>query len=112
LEDISVLSRFSSGRVHELEIEVVDENNEEIIIAILGNEIRSVLRTANNKSILWSTMFDVELNSDEVILLGKGFGHGVGMCQWGAISLSQNGWEYNKILELYYPGTEMGSIND
>jgi stage II sporulation protein D len=112
LEDISVLSRFSSGRVHELEIEVVNDYDEEKIIALLGNEIRSVVRTADNKSILWSTMFDVELNPDEVILLGKGFGHGVGMCQWGAISLSQNGWDYNEILELYYPETEIGTLND
>jgi stage II sporulation protein D len=112
LEDVSVLSRFSSGRVYELEIVVEDENGEEKIIALLGNEIRSVLRTANNKSILWSTLFDVELSSNEVIISGKGFGHGVGMCQWGAISLSQNGWDYEQILELYYPGTEIGSLND
>jgi stage II sporulation protein D len=57
-------------------------------------------------------MFDVDINSDEVILSGKGFGHGVGMCQWGAISLSQNGWDYKEILELYYPGTETGRLND
>ena len=112
LEDISVLSRFSSGRVNELEIVVEDENGEEKIIALLGNEIRSVLRTANNKSILWSTLFDLELNSYEVFISGKGFGHGVGMCQWGAINLSQNGWDYDQILELYYPGTEIRSLND
>ena len=112
LDDLTVISRFSSGRVHELEIEVADDNDEKKIIVLLGNEIRNVLRTANKKSILWSTMFDVSMNSDEVTISGRGFGHGVGLCQWGAISLSRNGTSYTEILELYYPGTVAGMLND
>lgn len=112
LKDMTVLSRFSSGRVHELEIEVADENDEIKIIALLGNEIRSVLRTANKKNILWSTMFDVSMNSNEVLISGRGFGHGVGLCQWGAIYLSRNGSSYTEILDLYYSGTTTGMLND
>ena len=112
LEDMSVISRFSSGRVDELEINVISDDGKEKSVIIRGNEIRSIFRNANGKSILWSTMFDVSLNSNSVILSGKGFGHGVGLCQWGAISLSQKGWNYSEILNLYYPGTTSEKVND
>ncbi len=112
LEDFSVLSRFGSGRIDELEIKLSDSDGEMKLLILRGNEIRSIIRNANGKSILWSTMFDVELNSNSVVLSGKGFGHGVGLCQWGAISLSRKGWDFKEILDLYYPGTNTDTIND
>jgi stage II sporulation protein D len=112
LEDISILSRFDSGRVNEMEIIVASENGEKKSIIIKGNEIRSIIRTADGKNILWSTLFDLTLNSNNVKLSGKGYGHGVGLCQWGAIALSRKGWNYEEILNHYYPGTEIGNLND
>jgi len=112
LEDISVLSRFHSGRVDELEIKLHSNDEVEKIIIIRGNEIRSIIRNADGKSILWSTMFDVSLKSNSVVLSGKGFGHGVGLCQWGAISLSRKAWNFTEILDHYYPGTSIEKIND
>ncbi|MCZ7612644.1 MAG: SpoIID/LytB domain-containing protein [Ignavibacteriaceae bacterium] len=112
LKDIIILSTFDSGRINELEFKVVDTNGNEKSIVVKGNEIRNVLRTANGKSILWSNMFELIVSSDSVELIGKGFGHGVGLCQWGAISLSKMGWSYEDILDHYYPGTYQESIND
>jgi stage II sporulation protein D len=112
LEDISVTSRFNSGRVKELEINLVDDSGEEQLLVLRGNEIRSIIRNADGKSILWSNMFDVSTYSNFIILSGKGFGHGVGLCQWGAISLSKKGWSYEEILNHYYPGTNTEKIND
>ncbi|NUM61809.1 MAG: hypothetical protein HUU44_06620, partial [Ignavibacteriaceae bacterium] len=109
---IIILSTFDSGRINELEFKVVDTNGNEKSIVVKGNEIRNVLRTANGKSILWSNMFELIVSSDSVELIGKGFGHGVGLCQWGAISLSKMGWSYEDILDHYYPGTYQESIND
>jgi len=40
-----------------------------------------------------------------VVFSGKGWGHGVGMSQWGSKSLAEHGWDYRRILEHYYPGT-------
>lgn len=40
-------------------------------------------------------------------ITGKGYGHGVGMSQYGAMTLAENGYDYNYILGLYYPGTEI-----
>jgi stage II sporulation protein D len=112
LEDISIKSRFDSGRVNELEITVVSESEKKKSIIIKGNEIRSILRTADGKNILWSTLFDLSLSSNNIELFGKGFGHGVGLCQWGAIALSRKGWNYEDILNHYYPGTKAEKMND
>ncbi len=112
LGDISILSRFNSGRVSEMEIEVISNGGEKKTIIIKGNEIRSILRTADGKMILWSTLFDLSSKSNSIVLKGKGFGHGVGLCQWGAIALSRKGWNYEDILKHYYPGTETGNLND
>ena len=112
LADISIRNRFSSGRVNEMEIKVVSDGGEKKSIIIKGNEIRSIIRTADSKMILWSTLFDLSLRSNSVVLNGKGFGHGVGLCQWGAIALSRKGWNYEDILNHYYPGTETGNLND
>src|SRR5690606_31280199 len=40
-------------------------------------------------------------------LEGKGFGHGAGLCQWGAKVAADGGWDYRRILLHYYPGTEL-----
>jgi stage II sporulation protein D len=39
------------------------------------------------------------------VFAGKGYGHGVGMCQWGANGMAKNGKTYREILARYYPDT-------
>ena len=39
------------------------------------------------------------------IFSGRGWGHGVGLSQWGAMAMAENGWTAERILEYYYPGT-------
>jgi stage II sporulation protein D len=40
-----------------------------------------------------------------VIFEGKGYGHGVGLCQWSALQMARNGMNYKDILAFFYPGT-------
>ncbi len=110
--EIDVNSRFNCGRVNELEIILEDEDGEEISVKIFGNDIRDVLRTGNGKSGLWSNSFHIKLSEDRIVLHGNGYGHGVGLCQWGAIYLSKTGWSYQDILQHYFPGTTVGSMDD
>lgn len=56
---------------------------------------------------LRSLAFDVEKARDGWVLSGRGFGHGAGLCQWGARGYAEKGWGYRKILLHYYPGTEL-----
>jgi stage II sporulation protein D len=45
-----------------------------------------------------------------VVLKGHGFGHGAGMCQWGAKVLAEKGKTFREILSHYYPGTELQTL--
>jgi len=79
---------------------------------VRGNDIRSVLRSSRG-TILNSTYFSIEdepVRSGRVASLtlrGRGNGHGVGMCQWGAIGRARAGQDYRTILQTYYPGTTL-----
>ena len=76
-----------------------------------GNELRFVLRKGGE--LLNSTWveLDVRPTNDGTIealtVRGRGYGHGVGMCQWGAIGRSRAGQDVRAILAAYYPGTQL-----
>lgn len=111
LDDIDIKSRFKSGRVNELEIILTGDTGRKEIF-LYGNDIRSRIRTSKSNRLLWSTLFEIERSGNEITLNGNGFGHGVGMCQWGAIGQSREGKSYNQILAHYFPGTKTGILYD
>lgn len=79
-----------------------------------GNDTRFVLRNPQG-AILNSTYFRhvTTMDGDEVSSLtvtGRGYGHGIGMCQWGAIGRARAGQDFRTILETYYRGTRVGRI--
>lgn len=107
---LDVESRTPSGRVRALEI-VTDRGH----YTVRMDNIRFVLRAADGE-ILNSTAFTVENERDadgelsRVIVRGSGYGHGVGMCQWGAIGRARAGQDYRTILRAYYPGTTVAVV--
>jgi stage II sporulation protein D len=81
-------------------------------VSLFSNNIRFVLKNSKG-SILPSSNFDVQKQSgNKYIFKGKGFGHGVGMCQWGSIKLSKQGINFKEILNFYFPKTEIKRIYD
>lgn len=111
LKEIKVISRFNSGRVNELKISLL-ENKKLKEVSLFSNNIRFVLKNSNGR-ILPSTNFVIKIEKNkEVIFKGKGFGHGVGMCQWGSIFLSRKGLNFNEIISFYFPKTEIKKIYD
>lgn len=56
---------------------------------------------------VWSGDVQVEITGDHLVINGRGYGHGVGMCQFGAEGLARQGWSEEKILMHYYPGAEI-----
>jgi len=60
------------------------------------------LRDLRTKFKLKSTWFDVYLDGDYVVLNGHGFGHGVGLCQEGAMNMAKAGYPYDKIMRFYF----------
>ncbi len=59
---------------------------------------------------LKSLGFDVERTSGGWHFNGRGYGHGAGLCQWGAKALADEGLAYRDILQHYYPGTELQQL--
>ena len=109
--DVQVDTRTPSGRVGTLKI-ATDRGN----YVLRGNDIRYVLRPPGGE-ILNSTAFSVEIaeardgSIARLTLRGTGYGHGVGMCQWGAIGRARAGQDFLTILRTYYPGTTVASID-
>jgi stage II sporulation protein D len=108
---LSPASQTASGRVGTLTVST-DRGN----FVLRGNDIRFVLRTNTGGEILNSTYFSVESERDmsgslsRVTLRGSGNGHGIGMCQWGAIGRARAGQSFRTILATYYPGTAVGPM--
>lgn len=59
---------------------------------------------------LKSLQFDIAKSRDGWHIEGSGFGHGAGLCQWGARVYAEKGWGFQKILEHYYPGVELQTL--
>ncbi len=75
---------------------------------VVGKEL--MIRRMLSESHLKSSAFDVEWERDEVVLRGRGWGHGVGLCQIGAAVMSFEGYGYKDILGHYYPGANIERI--
>lgn len=71
-----------------------------------GNDFRRII----GYDVLKSTLFAVAVNGGVARFTGRGYGHGVGMCQWGAKGMAEQGYGTEEILDFYYPGTTLGTL--
>ena len=71
-----------------------------------GNDFRRMLGYDRLKS----TLFAVAMDGESAHFSGRGYGHGAGMCQWGAKGMAEQGYSARKILEFFYPGTALGAL--
>ena len=106
---IDVLKRSRSGRVKELEVRT---NHGRVILR--GDRIRSALRRpVRGRPLLRSTLFSLKIKKghtrrrDTIVAEGGGWGHGIGLCQMGAISMAKQGFRHDKILRHYYRGIDL-----
>lgn len=106
IDSISISKRDSSGRVSN-----IDLKNKSGIFTVKGDYVRwAFADEAGN--ILPSNWFKMSLNYDHGKLIsvkfnGRGYGHGLGMCQWGAIGMSRLGYNFEQIFKFYYRGTKI-----
>jgi stage II sporulation protein D (peptidoglycan lytic transglycosylase) len=110
VRSVEVESRTPSGRVRTLGIGTSRGH-----FTLRQNDIRFVLRSSGGE-ILNSTYFSVDSRQGNGVLTslvvrGNGNGHGIGMCQWGAIGRARAGADYRSILRTYYPGTIVAAVN-
>ncbi len=76
-------------------------------LTIRANEFRLLVNAHFGRHTLRSTFFTARRQGDAYYFEGKGFGHGVGLSQYGALEMSRQGYSYRDILAFYYPGTEL-----
>jgi stage II sporulation protein D len=76
-------------------------------VRIRGNDFRRIL----GYDTLKSTLFAVAVEGGTAHFAGRGYGHGVGLCQWGARGMAEQGYTAQKILEFYYPGATLGTLS-
>jgi stage II sporulation protein D len=69
-------------------------------------------RKALGYTVIRSTSFDMAVMGDSVWFTGSGYGHGVGLCQWGARSRAADGFNYREILDYYYAGTLLKKVTN
>lgn len=92
-------------------------NSEELMDMLVRPERRSIhLKNALQRQSGCSLSSDTKTNNlisgrSSVTFSGRGWGHGVGMSQWGAKSLAEAGWDYKRILHHYFPGTVLQKVS-
>jgi stage II sporulation protein D len=101
LVDLRVVERTPSGRVARLRVEGTHGARE-----LPGRRLRRLLDPTS----LRSELFEVRRARDGFVFTGAGYGHGVGMSQWGALAMARDGALYPEILARFYPGTELSRL--
>jgi stage II sporulation protein D len=107
--DLVIDDVTTSGRVGTLVVRATGGS-----YRVRGADARSLLRSASGEA-LNSVYFSLAAERADgrltrVVVRGRGYGHGVGMCQWGAIGRARAGQDARTILATYYPGTTIGPI--
>ena len=101
--DLVPIKRGPSARLYEMQI-VGSKRT-----MVIGKELE--IRKWLSKSHLYSSAFVVDRNEQgDFILIGAGWGHGVGLCQIGAAVMADKGYTYKQILAHYFPGSELKTI--
>lgn len=98
IKDLAILGIDDSGRIRDIKIMNAGED-----LIIPAKDFRNVI----SPNIIRSTKFTVNVAGDDAVLEGFGWGHGVGLCQWGAYFMAKAGYKYDEILKYYYPESQI-----
>jgi stage II sporulation protein D len=96
IKEIRIVSFTSTKRV-----KTVDVVHSGGTLTVKSNDLRKMLGWSR----LPSTNFTLSRDNSTVVFDGKGYGHGVGLCQWSALEMARSGMNYRDILSYFYPGT-------
>jgi stage II sporulation protein D len=109
LETIDVLARDGAGRAERIALHSQPQNavGTRTSTEIRGDELRQVLTRAFGPRAIRSTRFDVRRRASMFTFSGRGYGHGVGLCQAGAFARLRTGAAPADVLGYYYPGASL-----
>ena len=101
ISDIKILDTTPSGRVASLSIQGENGN-----VMVSGQDFRNLIGNTRIKSLL----FDIVENENYFHIKGKGFGHGVGMSQYGSYGMAISNYNFEDILKYYYKDIDLVRI--
>ncbi|MFN3550640.1 MAG: SpoIID/LytB domain-containing protein [Endomicrobiia bacterium] len=102
IKNIKIISSTKTKRAKEFEIVTSS-----LSFKIKAEELRKNLGYNNIKS---AKISKIELNNENITFYGRGWGHGVGLCQWGANNMSKKGYKFDNIIKHYYPHTKIKKL--
>ncbi len=99
IRDVRIIKKTKAGRTKKVRIQGSKRTK-----TFTANQFRGFLGFSNMPSTWFSSL---RLRSGKIHVRGRGFGHGVGLCQWGAYGMAKAGYKAKKIITRYYPGTKI-----
>jgi len=99
IKDLVVSGLNDSGRVKDLKVITADDKE----MTVAAKDFRNMI----GANMIRSTRFNVSVVNQDAVFEGTGWGHGVGLCQWGAYFMAKQGRTYEEILKYYYPGSRI-----
>jgi stage II sporulation protein D len=105
VQEIQLLRKGESGRI--LDLRISDGRRSR---SLSGSEFREILGTDRIRSTLFTLSWEGEGEARSLRIQGSGSGHGVGLCQWGAKGMAEEGKGYREILKFYFPLDRLGRI--
>ena len=104
IKDISIVDRDRSERIDHLKI--IQKNGQELMLK--GKDFRDIM----GPNVLMSNNYEIFQKGYYIDVIGKGWGHGVGMCQWGALGMARQQFNYKQILAYYYPQSVLTNYHE
>ena len=99
LQGIRLGSRDASGYLTDIRVSADSKS-----FRVRANDFRNWLGAAQFRS---TQVWRIVRRAGGFVFVGRGFGHGVGLCQWGAKEQAEHGKDYRRILSFYFPGAEV-----
>lgn len=103
-------AKLGISKTNNIKVENIDTTSTGRIKNIKINDKLFTGSEVAKKLNLRSNFFNINQNGDNIKIVTNGYGHGVGMSQYGALALSKKGYKYDQILKYYYTGVEIKKI--
>ncbi|HJM68855.1 MAG TPA: SpoIID/LytB domain-containing protein [Candidatus Babeliales bacterium] len=95
LTNITIAKKDSAGLVHKLTLHYRDKKKK----IVEGKKLYKLFKEVK------SSVFTITKKKEHLVIKGHGYGHHLGLCQWGAWQMVKDGWNYTRILHFFYPDT-------
>lgn len=104
LDSLRVVRADKAGRVQQILI----QSHKPLWVSV--QKLRHALNQYYGSEVLLSSRFRIIRKGNRYVFVGRGWGHGVGLCQWGTMQMAKEGKSYRTILQHYFPGTRIDCL--